>query len=65
MIKELKYITLEYTEDDLEYIDYITEEIETISEEIVSFLDGLKLDKKVQVKLFNDLDKFKEACKIV
>ena len=65
MIKELKYITLEYTEDDLEYIDYITEEIETISEEIVSFLDGLKLDKKVQVKLFNDLDQFKEACKIV
>lgn len=62
MIKELKYITLEYTVDDLEYIDYITEEIETISEEIVNFFEGLKLDKKIQVKLFNDLGKFKEAC---
>ena len=62
MIKELKHITLEYTEDDLEYLDYITEEIETISEEIVNFFEGLKLDKKVSVKLFNDMDKFREAC---
>lgn len=62
MIKELKYITLEYTEDDLEYLDYITEKIETISEEIVNFFEGLELNEKVKVKLFNDLDKFKKAC---
>ena len=62
MIKELKYITLEYTEDDLEYLDYITEKIETISEEIVNFFEGLELNEKVKVILFNDLDKFKKAC---
>lgn len=64
MIKELKYIILEYTEDDLEYIDYISDYIDEHIEEILVFFDNLKMDK-ITVRLYDSLERLKEHYKSI
>ena len=59
MVKELKYIILEYTDKDLEYIDEICKEIDSKSQEIIDFFEIEKFDNKVHVKLFSDINEFR------
>lgn len=37
MIKNLKYMNIEYTDSDIEYIDYLSNEINNKFEDIVNF----------------------------
>lgn len=59
MIKNLKYINIEYTDNDLEYIDYICDEIEKKTEDIVNFFELNEFGEKVNIKLFDDIDNFR------
>ena len=60
MVKELKYIIIEYTDKDLEYIDDICKEIDSKSQEIIDFFEIDKFDNKVHVKIFDDIKDFRE-----
>ena len=60
MVKELKYIIIEYTDKDLEYIDDICKEIDSKSQEIIDFFEIGNIDNKVQVKIFDDIKDFRE-----
>ena len=59
MVKELKYIIIEYTDKDLEYIDDICKEIDSKSQIIIDFFEIGNFDNKVQVKLFSDINEFR------
>lgn len=59
MIKNLKYINIEYTDNDLEYIDYICDEIEKKTEDIVNFFELNEFGEKVNIKIFDDIDNFR------
>lgn len=59
MIKELKYMVIEYSDKDLDYIDDICKIIDSKSKEIVDFFEISKLDNKVKVKLFSDIVEFR------
>ena len=63
MKKELKYIVLNYTEDDSEYINYLIQELDKICEEIVNFFDIEEFGKKVNVTLNNNMETFEEKYK--
>lgn len=63
MIINLKYMDIEYTDNDLEYIDYISNEIENKSKEIVDFFEINDFDKKVKIVLFDSVDKFRNFYK--
>ena len=63
MIKNLKYINIEYTDNDLEYIDYICYEIERKTEEIVNFFEINDFNEKVNIKLFDGIDNFRNFYK--
>ena len=65
MIKNLKYIDIEYTNADLEYIDYISKIIDERCENIVNFFELDKYEDKTYVKLFDDLDEFRKYFKEV
>ena len=59
MIKELKYMIIEYSDKDLDYIDDICKIIDSKSKEIVEFFEIDQLDNKVKVKLFSDIVEFR------
>ena len=58
MIKELKYINLEYNECDKNYIDELIDYINLSSEEITNFFSIDSFNPKVEIKLYDDIDKF-------
>ena len=58
MQKELKYLILNYTDKDLEYIDILIEKLDKITEEIVDFFNIDSFEKKISVKLNDSLDTF-------
>lgn len=60
MIKELKYITLEYSNSDLEYIDELVEFLEKETKRVVTFFKIKDFGDKVKVKLYDDLNSFRE-----
>lgn len=60
MIKELKYIKLEYNECDTNYIDELIDYINLNSEEITNFFNINSFDSKVEIKLYDDIDKFND-----
>lgn len=60
MIKELKYINLEYNECDKNYIDELIDYINLSSEEITNFFSIDSFNPKVEIKLYDDIDKFNE-----
>ena len=63
MIKNLKYMNIEYTDNDLEYIDYICEEIDKKSEDIIKFFELKEYKEKVDVKLFENIEEFRKFYK--
>lgn len=60
MIKELKYINLEYNECDKNYIDELIDYINLNSEEITNFFSIDSFNPKVEIKLYDNIDKFNE-----
>lgn len=60
MIKELKYINLEYNECDKNYIDELIDYINLSSEKITNFFSIDSFNPKVDIKLYDDIDKFNE-----
>lgn len=63
MIKEFKNFTIEYTEDDLTYIDDLLQNFLYSQEKIMNFYNLEKLDKKVQIKIWNDITKYEKYIK--
>ena len=61
MIKELKYMNIEYTEKDKLYIEELVDYIEQISQEIVDFLGIVNFGNKVEVKLWDDITKYRKS----
>lgn len=61
-IKNSKWFELEYTRKDEKYIDELLEYIEEKSKEVSCFFDIDRFDEKVYIKLFDNLDSFREAC---
>lgn len=57
---ELKYINIEYSKKDDLYIDELTKYIEQNSKEIVEFFDITNFKNKVEVKLWDDLEKYRK-----
>ena len=64
MKKELDYLIIYYSDKDKVYIDYIVDKINNKSKEIVDFFD-VKVPIKSEVKLYDDLDKFRKDYKII
>ena len=62
--KELKYIRLEYSGKDLEYIDELAGQIDLRSEEIVAFFGFENFGRKVGVRLSDSLKAFRETVKL-
>ena len=60
MKKELKYMTIEYTSEDLGYIELFIDELNRISEEIVRFFNIKEFGNKVHVVLNDKLEKFRQ-----
>lgn len=60
MIKELKYIKLEYNDCDTNYIDELIDYINLNSEEITNFFNINSFNPKVEIKLYDNVDKFNE-----
>lgn len=60
MIKELKYINLEYNECDKNYIEELIDYINLSSEEITNFFNINSFNPKVEIKLYDDIDNFNE-----
>lgn len=60
MKKELKYMIIDYTEEDKAYIDSFTNLLEKISQEIIDFFAIEKIDTKINVKLYNSLEEFRK-----
>lgn len=60
MIKELKYINLEYNECDKNYIDELIDYINLSSEKITNFFSIDSFNPKVEIKLYDDIDRFNE-----
>ena len=63
MIKELKYMNINYSLKDLEYIDYLCEKIELECDKILNFFEIKKLNEKVKIKLYDDLKKLQMLYK--
>lgn len=59
MQKQLKYMNIEYTEKDNKYINDMIIYLEQTSEEIVNFFEIENFGNKVQVKLWDDISKFR------
>lgn len=59
MQKELKYMNIEYTEKDKLYIEELVDYIEQVSQEIVDFFGIENFENKVEVKLLDDVSKFR------
>lgn len=63
MKKELKYIILEYSEDDSIYIDDLCDYIDRNSDEIIDFFEIKNFGEKVNVKLWDNVEEFRKNYK--
>lgn len=63
--RELKYIVIEYSDKDLLYINDLCKYIEQSCEEIISFFDIKEFGKKVNIKLWDNLENFRRYYKKV
>ncbi|MBE6153853.1 MAG: hypothetical protein E7166_06495 [Firmicutes bacterium] len=61
MRKELKYMNIEYTDKDKLYIEELVDYIEKVSQEIVNFFGIEDFGNKVEVKLWEDLSKYRTS----
>ena len=62
MFRELNYIIINYSNKDMEYIDYICKVLEDKVQEIIDFFDLKDLGKKPFVTLFDSLELFRSEC---
>ncbi|MBQ7136882.1 MAG: hypothetical protein IJO43_02760 [Bacilli bacterium] len=62
MKKSNEYVVLEYTECDSSYINELVDHINLSSKEIVDFFDGISFQEKANIKLFDNLDAFRNSC---
>ena len=62
MVKELKYMLIEHTEKDLEFLKNYETMLDSISEEIVSFFKLEDFGEKAKVKIFSSLESFRSFC---
>lgn len=60
MRKVLKYLIINYTEKDLDYIEVMIDKIESISQEIMNFFELKKIQNKIEVNLNSELDIFRK-----
>lgn len=60
--KESKYFQLVYTKKDNEYIDELFSYVEKESKNITLFFGLESFEEKVSIKLFDDLNSFRDAC---
>ncbi len=58
MNKEFASFIIEYSEDDLEYIDKLIEQILIEQTKIMSFFGLKKFDNKVKIKIWNNVNKY-------
>ena len=56
MIYKYKQLELEYTKDDLEYIKDFKKEIEEYYDSLLSFFNLDKLNRDINMKLWNNID---------
>lgn len=61
MIKNLKYMDIEYTKSDLDYIDYVSQMVDSKSEEVLNFFELDEIKIKSKIKIYDDLEKFRNA----
>ena len=59
MTKELKYMNIEYNDCDKEYIDGLSNDLEITSEKIVNFFNLDNYGEKINIKLFDNLNNFR------
>lgn len=59
MKKELTYMNIEYTDKDKLYIENLIEDIEQNSQEIVDFFEIENFGSKVEVKLWDDVKRYR------
>ena len=59
MTKELKYMNIEYNDCDKEYIDDLSNDLEITSEKIVNFFNLDNYGEKINIKLFDNLNNFR------
>lgn len=62
MIKELEYMIIEFTEKDLDYFDSFIKRLEEVSNEIVAFFDMNEFGEKINIKIYDSLDEFRDYC---
>lgn len=63
MIYKYKQLELEYTKDDLEYIKDFKKEIEEYYDSLLSFFNLDKLNRDINMKLWNNIDEFRTFFK--
>ena len=60
MIKEFKNFTIEYSDDDLTYIDELLQRFLYSQDKIMNFFNLKNLDKKVQIKIWNNVTEYEK-----
>lgn len=63
MIKEFENFIIEYTQDDIPYIENLISQFSLSQKEIMDFFHIEKLDRKVQIKLWNDVREYEKYIK--
>ena len=59
MKKELKFINLDYSDNDIKYINNLCNKIDIFSNEVVDFFEIKNFGEKVNIKLWNNLEEFR------
>lgn len=59
-IKNYENFDIEYGDMDIEYIDLLIESLLSKQEEIMSFFKIFRLDKKIKIKMWNNLDEYRK-----
>ena len=60
MIKEFKNFTIEYSDDDLKYIDELLQRFLYSQDKIMNFFNLKNLDRKVQIKIWNNVTEYEK-----
>lgn len=63
MKKEFDSFTIEYTSDDLTYIDDLIQQFLAFESKIMDFFNLNALDRKVQIKIWNDVKEYEKYIK--
>lgn len=63
MKKEFDNFTIEYTSDDLTYIDDLIQQFLVSENKIMNFFNLNALDRKVQIKIWNDMKEYETYIK--